>query len=80
MSPFLVVERRGRLLEITLNRPDKRNALDREMCESIVEACESAEADDAIGAIYWRSIGPFFCSGMDLDEACSPDADRKSVV
>lgn len=74
MSPFVDIERQGRLLEITLNRPDKRNALDRAMCESIVEACESAETDGSIGAIYWRSVGPIFCSGMDLDEASSPDA------
>jgi len=80
MSPFLDVERRGRLLEITLNRPDKRNALDREMCEAIVAACETAEADDSLGAIYWRSIGPVFSSGMDLDEASSADAVELTAI
>ncbi len=80
MSLFLDVERRGRLLEITLNRPDKRNALNCEMCESIVEQCEAAEADDSIGAIYWRSIGPVFCSGMDLDEAISDNAVEQTAI
>lgn len=73
MSPFLDIERRGRVLEITLNRPDKRNALNREMCEELVSHCEAADTDDGIGAILWRSTGAIFCSGMDLEEATSAD-------
>ena len=80
MSPFLDIERRGRVLEITLNRPDKRNALNREMCEDIVSSCEAADLDDSIGAIYWRSVGPIFCSGMDLDEATASDAVEATAI
>lgn len=69
MTPFVAIDRAGRVLEIELNRPDKRNALNREMCEAIVEACHSAEKDPAIGAIYWKAKGDVFCSGMDLTEA-----------
>jgi len=71
MTAFVNVEKQGRVLEITLARPDKRNALNREMCEAIVAACEAAEADPGIGAIYWRSEGPVFCAGMDLEEAAA---------
>lgn len=80
MSPFLDVEQRGRLLEIILNRPDKRNALNRDMCEGIVNLCEEAEADPGIGAIYWRGLGPAFCSGMDLDEASGANADEDTAI
>ena len=80
MTPFLDVERRGRLLEIILNRPDKRNALNRDMCDGIVSLCEEAETDSAIGAIYWRGIGSAFCSGMDLDEATGVNADEDTAI
>lgn len=80
MSPFLDVEQRGRLLEIILNRPDRRNALNREMCEGIVSLCEDAEADASIGAIYWRGVGSAFCSGMDLDEARMSNAEEDTAI
>jgi methylglutaconyl-CoA hydratase len=80
MSPFLDIERRGRVLEITLNRPDRRNALNREMCEDLVSSCEAADLDDSIGAIYWRSVGPVFCSGMDLEEASTAGAAEATAI
>jgi enoyl-CoA hydratase/carnithine racemase len=70
----VLVERHGRVLEVTLAWPEKRNALSQEMCEAIVAACEGAESDDAIGAILWKAQGPMFCAGMNLDEALGPDA------
>lgn len=80
MSPFVEVERHGRVLEITLNRPDKRNALNQEMCEELVAECEQAEQDDRIGAIYWRGKGPVFCAGMDLEEATSAGAVEATAI
>lgn len=68
----LLVERKRRVLEITLNRPEKRNALNAEMCEGIVVAVDSAQEDAQIGAILIRAAGQVFCAGMDLDEAISP--------
>lgn len=73
MSSFLDIERQGRVLELTLNRPDKRNALNREICETLISQCELADADPSIGAILWRARGPVFCAGMDLEEATSGD-------
>lgn len=66
-TPCLEVAQYGRVLEITLNRPEKRNALNQEMCAGLVELCE--EADTSVGAICWKAKGPVFCSGMDLEEA-----------
>lgn len=70
----ILVERQGRVLEVTLAWPEKRNALSQDMCEEIVQACEAAEEDDAIGAILWKAQGTMFCAGMNLDEALGPDA------
>jgi enoyl-CoA hydratase/carnithine racemase len=64
---------KGRLLHLTLNRPDKRNALDRELCRRLVQALEQADADPAIGAILLDGHGKSFCAGMDLDQAGQAD-------
>ncbi len=68
----LLVEKKHRVLQVTLNRPEKRNALTFEMCEGIVRAIESAQDDRSIGAILIEAAGQVFSAGMDLDEAVSP--------
>lgn len=69
MSPNLEISREGRVLRLTINRPDKRNAINLELCEALVEAVEWAEHDPTVGAILIDAKGKAFCSGMDLDEA-----------
>ena len=71
MGQSLIAERHGRTLRLTLNRPDKRNALNRELCASLADAVEAADADAKIGAILLAAAGPTFCAGMDLAEAQS---------
>lgn len=65
----LVVEQKCRILQLTLNRPNKRNALNSETCSGIVHAIRSAQHSDNVGAIMICAAGQVFCSGMDLDEA-----------
>jgi methylglutaconyl-CoA hydratase len=60
--------RSGRVLRITLNRPDKRNALSVELCHSLVKALEAGERDDSVGSILLTANGSSFCAGMDLVE------------
>ena len=62
------------VLQLTLCRPEKRNALDAEMCASIVEAIRDAQDRPDVGSILICAHGPVFCSGMDLDEALGPNA------
>ena len=45
----LLVETRGAVRLLTLNRPEKLNAMDTAMIESLVAALQGADADDAIG-------------------------------
>jgi enoyl-CoA hydratase/carnithine racemase len=63
---------RKRVLHLTLNRPDKRNALTAAMCAEIVDSVEKAQDDPQIGAILICANGSVFCAGMDLDET-GPD-------
>lgn len=68
MSELLETVREGRLLHLTLNRPDKRNALNVDLCRLLVEAIESAARDRSIGAILLTANGKAFSAGMDLGE------------
>lgn len=51
---------------VTLNEPDKRNAISLTMVEGIGEAFDALEADDAVGAIVLTGAPPAFCAGADL--------------
>jgi len=51
---------------ITLNRPDKRNALNDELIAALKDALREAAADETIRAIVIRGAGKDFCSGADL--------------
>jgi enoyl-CoA hydratase/carnithine racemase len=68
MSDNLEISRSGRVLTLRLNRPDKRNALNSELCGLLVRAMEDADADPEIGAIVLAANGPAFSAGMDLTE------------
>ena len=57
----------GPIKTITLNRPEKRNALDQEMLDSLYEIFSEQVSVDA-RAIVLRGNGPSFCAGIDLAE------------
>lgn len=62
-----------RVLRITLNRPEKRNALNLPLCRELLNAFERADADRSVGAIVLNANGPSFCAGMDLKETADVD-------
>ncbi len=51
---------------ITLNRPDKRNALNDELVAALKEALNEADADESVKCIVISGAGKDFCSGADL--------------
>ena len=57
---------------ITLNRPEKRNALSLRLRDELVDALRRAERDDEVSLVLLDGAGPSFCSGYDL----APDPDR----
>ncbi len=62
----------GRVAIITYDNQAKRNAWNLAMYHEIVSAIESANADDAIGAIVITHEGPVFCAGTDLKAPAEP--------
>jgi enoyl-CoA hydratase/carnithine racemase len=67
---------KDRVCRVTLNRPEKRNALNTAVCRELIAAFDRAEADPAIGAILISGEGPAFCAGMDLAEVLSADQEE----
>ena len=65
----LKVERRENYATITLNRPEKRNALNEPLMKALDAAITSFEDDKEIRAVIVRGAGGSFCSGIDLAEA-----------
>lgn len=63
-----------RILTITLNRPDKLNALTDTMLRELDDAFSQAEADDAIHVIILTGTGRGFCPGQDLAAALAQAA------
>src|SRR5215469_10657279 len=78
MPDILEISREGRVLQLTLNRPHKRNALNAELCRVFVETLENAFASPEIGAILLCGNGRHFCAGMDLSEVSAATADSIS--
>jgi enoyl-CoA hydratase/carnithine racemase len=76
----IVVSREERVLRVTLNRADKRNALSNEVCEALVSAVEDAQHDADAGSILLDAQGDVFCAGMDLDDAIAPGAVSSTAV
>ncbi|OBI21443.1 enoyl-CoA hydratase [Mycobacterium sp. E2327] len=62
----VLVEDRAAVRVITLNRPDKRNAIDIPVRLELAKALETADADRSIRAIVLTGAGPAFCSGGDI--------------
>jgi hypothetical protein len=67
-GPAVRMVRQGDRLELVLNRPHVRNALDRAMRDALLEGFALAAADPSLTEVLWRGEGPSFCSGGDLDE------------
>ncbi|NCT96443.1 MAG: crotonase [Comamonadaceae bacterium] len=67
MNPAkLLVEVRDGVMALTLNRPEKRNAIDNDLARALLAAIALAERDDAVRVLLLRGAGPVFCAGRDL--------------
>lgn len=74
MSDLVLVER-GRVAVLTLNRPDRRNALNREMLEAIFDALGALALDDEARCLLIRGEGKHFCAGADFSDVAQGAAE-----
>jgi methylglutaconyl-CoA hydratase len=55
------------VLTLTLNRPEKRNAMNRDVVRALMDALADAAADGEVRVVLLRGAGPDFCAGADLE-------------
>lgn len=68
-SQLLKGERRGDgVVVLTLDRPDKRNALNAELRQALIDAFQDLASDDGVMAVVLTGSGGTFCAGFDLAE------------
>jgi enoyl-CoA hydratase/carnithine racemase len=72
-TPPLLVETRGPVAHLILNRPDKRNALSRDLLESLDAAQARIAGDASVRVVVVAGQGTVFCSGHDLGEMVGCD-------
>jgi enoyl-CoA hydratase len=67
-EPVLRVDVEGGVATLTLNRPEARNALSRELTHALWDAVAAAGDDPGVGAVIVTGADPAFCAGVDLRE------------
>src|ERR1039457_7074206 len=67
-TPSLKIEVNGPVAIVTLNRPDRRNALSLELMRDLICELARIESSQAIQTVILSAAGPVFCSGHDLCE------------
>jgi len=68
MSDRVLTSLDGGILTATLNRPDKKNAIDTLMIDGLLDVLGRADLDAGVRVVALRGAGSDFCAGMDLNE------------
>ncbi len=79
MSDQILVRRAGLVFEVTLNRPNERNAINDEMMNALADAFDRAEREfhDGARVVLLRGAGRAFSSGIDLSQFLTLDEDLR---
>jgi enoyl-CoA hydratase/carnithine racemase len=80
MSKSVLYEQDKRIVKITLNRPDTRNALSGDIIEELVEYLNKADKDKNVGCIILTGAGKSFSSGGNLQEIKDMTYQRQYVL
>ena len=75
MTDRVLSDLQGGILQVTLNRADKKNAIDSGMIDALLAALDRADLDAGVRVVALRGAGADFCAGMDLHELLA-SADR----
>ena len=76
----LLIETREHVRILTMNRPDKRNALNNALTAALIEGLRAAELDESIRSIVLTGAGRAFCAGADLSEFKHLTPDQQPLV
>src|ERR1700752_5084188 len=76
-QPFVLAEREGAILTLTLNRPEKSNSLHPDLVKELSKALRAAEADNTLNVVVLTGAGRSFCAGLDLSLMASWTVEKK---
>jgi 2-(1,2-epoxy-1,2-dihydrophenyl)acetyl-CoA isomerase len=77
----VLISRDGGILLVTLNRPEKLNAIDREMAQALRAALGKAADDESVRVVLLTGSGRAFCAGQDLaDPGVAPGSDLGATI
>lgn len=79
-GPSVLVEQRGDVRWLTLNRPDRRNALDIALVAALDEQVTAADADPGTAVVAVAGAGPSFCAGGDFHQFLALDREGTHPV
>ena len=80
MPGLLSIERRDAVALVTLQRPEKRNALSIDLRVELADAFGGMAEDEGIGCIVLTGAGTAFCSGMDIDQFGGDAENKRRLV
>ena len=85
MTSVVLYEKKGAVGLITLNRPERKNAITQQLLTELFDCVEKADADGEVGALVLCGQGSSFCSGIDLDclatdNLVNPRGDGRDMV
>ena len=77
--PNVLVEEKDRTTIVTLNRPERRNALTIELMSELADALDKTSADPQKRVLILRGAGKAFCAGLDLQETTVVEKAHRSA-
>ena len=77
---FLLVEDRGAVRVLTMNRPEKRNALNTALTRGLLEGLRAADAAETVACVVLTGAGQGFCAGADLSEFKDLTPEKQHLV
>jgi len=77
---FLLVQKKDKVALVTLNRPEKRNALSIALRNEIDQCLAELETEDEVSAVVIAAEGPAFCAGFDTSEFASREPEHMKAV
>ena len=76
----LLVENRGAVRILTMNRPEKRNALNSDLTRALLDGLRAADAADSVASVVLAGAGKGFCAGADLAEFKDLTPEKQHLV
>src|SRR5579862_4370200 len=80
MTEHLLIEKAGGVLTLTLNRPEKKNALNRALNQALAQAIADGDADPEVRCVLVQGNGDVFSSGVDISDFAEINASETGLA